>query len=166
MERITGIDVVNHLLVHAHHTNKKILVLGGRMYGGEDVSSTMPTLKKLQLSSLTQAFWMEGYADIAHPAENEEAVIAQTLKKLQPAYVFVAFGAPHQERWLIEHSDQLGMAVGGSFDVLTGQLKRAPSLFQQLHLEWLFRLFQEPWRWRRQTKLLLFFKEAVREFLK
>lgn len=183
-ERITGVDIVIGLLKHAFTQNKKILVIGGRNYGAEFAESNLEGLKKLDLSKEffpeiktnfedNTAYWLEGYADIAHPTEQEEESVSQVLKKLQPEYVFVALGAPFQERWLLAHTKlleevgvQLGIAVGGTFDVLTGNLKRAPELFQNLHLEWLYRLGQEPWRWRRQTKLLLFIKGAVQELLK
>ena len=172
-ERITGVDIVIGLLKHAFTQNKKVLVIGGRNYGAEFAESNLEGLKKIDLSKDNTAYWLEGYAAIAHPTEQEEKAVAQVLKKLQPDYVFVALGAPFQERWLLAHTKlleevgvQLGIAVGGTFDVLTGNLKRAPELFQNLHLEWLYRLIQEPWRWRRQTKLLLFIKGAVQELLK
>jgi N-acetylglucosaminyldiphosphoundecaprenol N-acetyl-beta-D-mannosaminyltransferase len=57
------------------------------------------------------------------------------------------------------------MAVGGAFDMLTGKLDRAPKLLQQLQLEWLYRLYQEPWRWRRQLSLFEFMKLTVQEVL-
>ena len=68
--------------------------------------------------------------------------------------MFVAFGAPLQEYWIREHLHTLGvpvcMGVGGAFDMLTGQVKRAPVWMQDHGLEWLCRLVQEPGRlWKR-----------------
>jgi len=67
---------------------------------------------------------------------------------------------PKQEYWLADNLGQLGgivgMGVGGSFDVMSGRLKRAPVVWRRLHLEWLYRTFQEPYRWRRIIKLPVF----------
>jgi len=72
-------------------------------------------------------------------------------------------GAPHQEKWLVSrrallsaHHVRIGLTVGGAFDVLTGKLPRAPQSWQNLGLEWLWRLIQEPHRWRRQLALIKF----------
>jgi N-acetylglucosaminyldiphosphoundecaprenol N-acetyl-beta-D-mannosaminyltransferase len=183
-ERITGIDIVIGLLKHAYTKNKKVLVIGGRNYGAEFAGSNLEGLKKLSLSKEFfpeihahadehNWYWMEGYSVVGEPTESEQKSVAQVVKKLQPDYVFVAFGAPFQEKWLVTHQSllaesgtQVAMAVGGTFDVLTGNLSRAPQAFKDVHLEWLYRLIQEPWRWRRQTKLLLFIKGAVQELLK
>jgi N-acetylglucosaminyldiphosphoundecaprenol N-acetyl-beta-D-mannosaminyltransferase len=55
------------------------------------------------------------------------------------------------------------MGVGGSFDVFAGRVQRAPKVFQQLHLEWLFRLIQEPWRFQRmQSTLPRFVAEVMK----
>jgi N-acetylglucosaminyldiphosphoundecaprenol N-acetyl-beta-D-mannosaminyltransferase len=53
--------------------------------------------------------------------------------------------------------------VGGSFDVISGRLKRAPLFVQKLGLEWLYRLLKEPWRWKRQLALPKFLIKAIRE---
>ena len=65
--------------------------------------------------------------------------------------MFVAFGAPKQEFWIDEFlpkmpSVKLAMGVGGAFDFISGKAKRAPKIYQNLGLEWLFRLINEPWR--------------------
>jgi N-acetylglucosaminyldiphosphoundecaprenol N-acetyl-beta-D-mannosaminyltransferase len=71
--------------------------------------------------------------------------------------LFAALGSPRQERWLGAHLDSLEvpfcMGVGGSLDVLTGTVKRAPMLCQRTGTEFLYRLVCEPWRWRRQSVL-------------
>ena len=122
--------------------------------------------KKLQLQ------WLEGYENVNKPTEKEEQVVRQTLQQLKPKLVLVAFGAPQQEQWVIEHSDLLkkagtkvAMVVGGSFDVLFGRLKRAPLWMRAIGLEWLYRLLQEPKRWRRQLALLNFMKLVFKEII-
>jgi N-acetylglucosaminyldiphosphoundecaprenol N-acetyl-beta-D-mannosaminyltransferase len=75
-------------------------------------------------------------------------------------------GIPRQEKWVARHAQRLGdilaVGVGGAFDVLSGQLRRAPSVMQKLGLEWLFRLCQEPFRWKKDLMLIVF---VLRVFL-
>lgn len=72
--------------------------------------------------------------------------------------LFVAFGHPKQEKWIAENLNKLdvkvAMGVGGAFDFLSGKVPRAPVWIRNLGFEWLFRLTVEPWRIRRQIKLL------------
>lgn len=177
-ERITGIDVVVALLNFAATHKKKVLVIGGRGYGAETLAkkgaSVLRILPKfissLENTTQTQQYlWFEGYHDVRDTTDSEETEVLEVIKSVHPQYLFIALGAPYQERWLLRHRKfleseniEIAMAVGGTFDILSGTLARAPKLLRDLHLEWLYRLYQEPWRWRRQTKLLLFIKEAVR----
>ncbi|EKD67447.1 MAG: hypothetical protein ACD_48C00397G0001, partial [uncultured bacterium] len=54
------------------------------------------------------------------------------------------------------HNEVIFMSVGGSFDMIAGTIPRAPDWIQKIGLEWLYRLFREPWRWKRQMQLILF----------
>lgn len=162
IERISGREVAEFLLLLTAQQRVPVLVIGGREYGQADsgVSTPQPLTAPYQ-----HAVWIEGYADVQNPSTAEEAAVRAVIKKLKPAVVFVAFGAPVQERWLVEHKQvlaasgvKIAMVVGGAFDVLLGKIPQAPAWMQALGLEWLFRLWQEPWRWRRQLKLLKFIK--------
>ncbi len=84
-----------------------------------------------------------------------------------PLLVFVGLGAPKQEffidalRKTLEDTKDIGhslvlMAVGGSFDILAGRIPRAPLFMRSMGFEWVWRLFAEPWRWKRQLSLLRF----------
>lgn len=74
--------------------------------------------------------------------------------------LFVAFGFPKQEQWIYENLPKIpvkaAMAVGGSFDYISGAVPRAPLFIRKVGLEWLFRLIIQPWRIRRQLALLQF----------
>jgi UDP-N-acetyl-D-mannosaminouronate:lipid I N-acetyl-D-mannosaminouronosyltransferase len=74
--------------------------------------------------------------------------------------VTVAMGSPKQEILMRDcrnvYPDALYMGVGGTYDVFTGHVKRAPKVWRELGLEWLYRLLSQPTRWRRQLKLLKF----------
>jgi N-acetylglucosaminyldiphosphoundecaprenol N-acetyl-beta-D-mannosaminyltransferase len=98
--------------------------------------------------------------------EQDEEVIAE-IREAAPDLLFVGRSADKQEPWIAKYKNRLGvpvvMGVGGSFDVLSGKLKRAPVLFQRLHLEWFFRLLQEPWRYKRMLALPKFVMKVIRE---
>lgn len=77
------------------------------------------------------------------------------------AVVFVALGAPSQEKWIHDNLKKLPnckliIGIGGSFDFITGNVKRAPALFQKSGLEWMYRLYLQPSRWKRMLRLPLF----------
>ena len=74
------------------------------------------------------------------------------------AGLFVAYGAPKQDKWIARNRDMLttvrvAVGVGGSLDFITGRAVRAPQWAQDAGLEWLHRLYREPWRWRRMLAL-------------
>jgi len=106
-----------------------------------------------------------GYQNVAQPTEEEEKNLKSLLQTVKPQIIFVAFGAPWQETWVSRWHDFLAemgvkivMVCGGGVDVLSPatSLRPPPPLLTKLHLEWLYRLWQEPWRWRRQLRLLKF----------
>jgi N-acetylglucosaminyldiphosphoundecaprenol N-acetyl-beta-D-mannosaminyltransferase len=83
------------------------------------------------------------------------------------AILLVAYGAPRQELWIARNrrrlSVRLAMAVGGTFDFLSGQKSRAPRWMRSAGLEWLYRLSKEPRRWRRMLALPQFAVLALTE---
>ena len=194
-QRIAGVDVVAKLLDTL--TDKKILIVGGREYAGLSYQGWMvmqacaktstlqpvPTKltktveqsvnKQVKLKKQQHLFWHEGFLNITQPTQTEKNELLECIQTLKPEVIFVAFGAPHQEQWIIENKQvleasgvRLAMVVGGAFDMLLGKVSRAPKWMQKVGLEWLFRLYQEPWRWKRQIKLLQFVKLVVQASLK
>jgi N-acetylglucosaminyldiphosphoundecaprenol N-acetyl-beta-D-mannosaminyltransferase len=96
------------------------------------------------------------YAGSPDPAENE--AIVRRINDSRADMLFVAYGAPRQDKWIARNKEalttvRLAMGVGGSLDFITGRSVRAPHWLQQLGLEWLYRLIREPWRWRRMLAL-------------
>jgi len=91
------------------------------------------------------------------PAPEEEERIIQRVVKVRPDFLFVAYGAPHQDLWIHRNLAQLGvpvcMGVGGAFDFIAGIVPRAPLWMRRRGLEWLYRLWRQPWRWRRMLAL-------------
>jgi N-acetylglucosaminyldiphosphoundecaprenol N-acetyl-beta-D-mannosaminyltransferase len=96
---------------------------------------------------------------------DEETEFCESLKKMQPKIIFVGLGVPRQEFWIAKNRhlcpQSIWVGVGGSFDIWAGTKDRAPAWFCDNHLEWLYRLYQEPWRWRRMLALPQFALKAL-----
>ncbi|HUS14877.1 MAG TPA: WecB/TagA/CpsF family glycosyltransferase [Chloroflexia bacterium] len=95
------------------------------------------------------------------PADSEAEEITARVTAAGADILFVAFGAPAQDLWIARHaaalpSVRLALGVGGVFDYLTGRVPLAPPLVRRVGLEWLYRLYQQPWRWRRMLALPAF----------
>lgn len=174
--RITGTDFLEKLLFRAYEHGHTVLVVGGREYGTTENTVQLAPLKDAHYPELhtpqPRFFWTAGYKNVAEPTEQEEKELTALVKRLKPEMVFVSFGAPHQEFWVESHREVLStagvqtvMVVGGAFDFLLGKVQRAPELLQGVGLEWLYRLVQEPWRWKRQLRLFTFAKHILQEFL-
>jgi N-acetylglucosaminyldiphosphoundecaprenol N-acetyl-beta-D-mannosaminyltransferase len=107
------------------------------------------------------------FAGVQHGyiAPDEEQALLQQLAVLQPQVILVGLGVPRQEFWIAEHrhccSQAIWIGVGGSFDIWAGTKERAPAWLRNNHLEWLYRLYQEPWRWRRMLALPKFAWRAI-----
>jgi UDP-N-acetyl-D-mannosaminouronate:lipid I N-acetyl-D-mannosaminouronosyltransferase len=101
-----------------------------------------------------------GFQDGYFKQEEENEVI-DVIAKLQPKVVTVALGSPRQEifiqKCIAVCPDTFFMGVGGTYDVYTNNVKRAPLIFRQLNLEWFYRLMSQPSRIFRQTNLLKYF---------
>src|SRR6202007_2127784 len=91
------------------------------------------------------------------PVPAEEEAIIERVRAAQADVLCVAYGAPAQDLWICRNLARLPVAlavgVGGAYDFLSGRQRRAPRLIQRLGLEWLYRLYREPWRWRRMLAL-------------
>jgi N-acetylglucosaminyldiphosphoundecaprenol N-acetyl-beta-D-mannosaminyltransferase len=99
----------------------------------------------------------------------EEAEVVRRIREARPDVLFVAFGIPKQEKFIARYLPEMKipvcLGVGGSFDVYSEKLKRAPQYIQRSGLEWLYRVWQEPWRWRRMSYVPRFMMLALREWL-
>ena len=94
-------------------------------------------------------------------------VVEAELRRQQPELVFVGLGAPRQELWIEKvrpRGHGLWLGVGGSFDVWSGSVRRAPAAMQALQLEWFYRLLQEPRRWPRILQLPVFAGHVLMEW--
>ena len=95
----------------------------------------------------------------------EEETWKQTLKTQQPRLILVGLGVPRQEVWIRENRhlcpQAIWVGVGGSFDIWSGTKERAPGWLRNNNLEWLYRLYQEPWRWRTMLVLPQFLLKSL-----
>ncbi len=102
-----------------------------------------------------------------HRPEHDEETREAVARAGQVDIILVAYGSIAQEKWLARNQAKLGIpcgiGVGGVFNFLSGQSKRAPLWIRRLELEWLHRLATEPWRWRRQLTIPAFLAVVVRE---
>ncbi len=99
------------------------------------------------------------------PEGDQEAVAR--IAAAAPDLLLVAYGHPHQERWISRNRERLpvpvAIGVGGAFDFAAGRVRRAPGWMRRVHLEWLFRLVRQPWRARRMAVLPQFAIAVLRD---
>lgn len=140
-ERIAGIDLMQRLLEICEKKEYSIYLLGAKQ---EIVEKTAQILKrkyqKLKISGIHNGYF----------TQKEWAKIENELIKKKPDFVFVGITSPKKE-YLIDYLQKKGlscvfMGVGGSFDVISGVIPRAPIWMQKMNLEWFFRVLQEPRR--------------------
>jgi len=147
-ERVTGIDLVNSICAASAQRGWKLYILGS----APGVADTAAQNICAKYPGCNIIGTHHGYFD----ATEEQNILAE-LRELKPDVLFVALGAPKQEYWIAEHLAQLGipvgMGIGGSMDVLSGNVKRAPEWMQKLSLEWLYRFLIQPTRFKRMLAL-------------
>ncbi len=155
--KVPGVDLMERLCAEAAADGRRVGLLGAAPGVAEAAAAALAR----RYPGLRVAFVQDGFFS---PSE-EGAVIARAAATA-PDLLFVALDTPRQDAWIHDHLPRLGarvvMGVGGSFDVLSGRLRRAPRWMQNLGLEWLFRLLQEPRRWRRMTALPRFVLKTLK----
>jgi N-acetylglucosaminyldiphosphoundecaprenol N-acetyl-beta-D-mannosaminyltransferase len=162
-KRCAGIDLGAALLQLAGDRGAACPVA---LYGGKpDVLPKAVAFWQQKLPELSIVAQADGYI----PESVQQELILQ-LQQQQPKIILVALGIPRQEVWIAQNRQicpqAIWVGVGGSFDIWSGTKKRAPAIFQQLNLEWLYRLIQEPSRWRRMLVLPQFMLLAIWEKLR
>jgi len=157
-ERVTGIDLIGPLCDSFALAGHSIYLLGAKGDTAERAAAAL----RARYPQLIVAGARDGYFRAA-----DDGAVAAEIRRSGARVLFAGLGSPRQEIWIAERLKETGCAVGigvgGSFDVLAGNVARAPALWRRLNLEWLYRLLQEPARWRRQLALPYFVWLAVRE---
>lgn len=156
--RITGTDLTERLCQLAVKNNWTVYFLGGK------TGIAQKALEKLQKKYPGLKGWVNSGPKLGI-MDTEKWV--NEINQKQPDFLFVALGMGKQEKFISDNWGQLkvklGMGVGGAFDYLSGGIKRAPFWVQRTGFEWLYRLFKEPWRFKRQLSLLKFIWLILRE---
>lgn len=140
-ERVAGIDLMQELLSLANNNGYPVYFLGAK----QEVVTMMVGRLEQQYPDLKIAGYRNGYF-----SRDKWEEIAVSLQEVQPSIVFIGITSPTKE-YLIDflmrkNINSIFMGVGGSFDVLSGNIMRAPIWVQKANLEWLYRVMQEPRR--------------------
>jgi N-acetylglucosaminyldiphosphoundecaprenol N-acetyl-beta-D-mannosaminyltransferase len=156
-ERVTGSDGVPLIAEHAAREGWRLYLLGA----APGVADKAAQILQARYPGLQIAGVYAG-----SPAPEHEADIAARIAASGADILFVAYGAPQQDKWIARNLPRLNvkvaLGVGGAFDFIAGVTVRAPRWVQRAGLEWLHRLIQQPWRWRRMARLPLFVVEVMR----
>ena len=140
--RIPGIDFAKKLLKEAALSNIPVAIIGSKE---EVITKAIENLQN-EISGLNIVYYHNGYFD------NDEEIYSE-LKKHSPKLILIAMGSPRQEKFIYEAKKKLNPAlmvgIGGSLDVWSGFVKRAPKIYQVLGLEWLYRTITQPSRFKR-----------------
>jgi N-acetylglucosaminyldiphosphoundecaprenol N-acetyl-beta-D-mannosaminyltransferase len=145
--RVTGAELSAALIEFAAEKGLGVFLLGAK-----------PESNRLAVENLRRKYprlriaGRDGYF-----SKEEEGSVLRQVCEFAPSLLLVGLGMPRQELFISKYKQELGVPVmigiGGVIDILAGTVKRAPKLWQDLHLEWLYRLLSQPSRWRRQLML-------------
>lgn len=154
-ERVTGADLTERILAAGNERGWKIFLLGAK----PGVAQQAAAVQGRKYPHITFAV-QHGYFKA-----KEEGEIIERITKFQPDILLAGLGSPAQEYWLHKHAGlaRVSMGVGGTIDILSGRVKRAPDWMQKQGLEWLYRLCQEPSRLGRQKILPLYVLKVLKE---
>jgi N-acetylglucosaminyldiphosphoundecaprenol N-acetyl-beta-D-mannosaminyltransferase len=147
--RVAGVELVERLAARSAADGFSLYFLGG----APGVAQRAAVAMARRYPGARIAGTHDGYFA-------DDAAVAAAIRASGASVLCAGMGSPKQELWLGEHlaacGAPVGIGVGGSFDVLSGAVARAPELWRRLGVEWLYRLVREPRRWRRQLALPLF----------
>ena len=141
-QTIPGIDIAVKLMELGNNYNKKIFLFGAK----REIIEKMKNVIRNKYNNLEIVGAVDGYV------ENKDKIF-EDIKKCEPEIILVALGIPQQECLIYKHLNEFNkgifVGVGGSFDVISGDKKRAPKIFIKFKLEWLYRILKEPKRIKR-----------------
>ncbi len=148
INRCPGIELAERVVQIAAEDQKQIFLIGG----APNIVDIVANGWRKRWANIAIAGMHHGYFDAAI-----EHQVCEQLQNSQPDLILVGLGVPRQELWIQKYRylcpNAVWIGVGGSLDVWAGKKNRAPKWMSRSHLEWLYRLYQEPWRWRRMLSL-------------
>lgn len=158
--RVTGVDLALGVARSAAQRGDRVFFLGAPPGVAEAAAGNLAgEFPGLQVAGT--------FAGVSSEAGDDETLAA--VRAANPDIILVAYGAPAQELWLARNLDisgaAAGIGVGGTFDYLSGRVRRAPAWMRRVGLEWLYRLLREPARARRMAVLPVFLLLVLRQRL-
>jgi N-acetylglucosaminyldiphosphoundecaprenol N-acetyl-beta-D-mannosaminyltransferase len=143
-QRVTGVDLIPELAKLSSQRGYRIFVLGSKE---ENARMAIKILEERYPGAL----FVGQYSPVEQVlGEMDDEEILSRIHAARPDILLVAFGNPKQELWIDRNRERLGVRVaigiGGSLDMIAGTVRRAPKFIQKMHMEWMFRLLQEPRR--------------------
>ncbi len=156
VQRCPGIELAEEMLRRSAQNDWSVF-----LYGGKPEIITAAAEQWQQRAPGINIIGVEnGYIQ-----GEDEVALRERLKALQPQLILVGLGVPRQEVWIQQYRDicpnSIWIGVGGSFDIWSGTKQRAPGWLRNNNLEWVYRLYKEPWRWRRMLALPVFALKAL-----
>ena len=155
IKKLAGIDFLLEILKNSHEKQYKIYFLGARPWVVEKAAKRAKEEYNANIVGFHHGYFSEG--------DVEEVV--EDINKTKPDFVFIGLGCPKQEKFIVEYKDKIKskylVAVGGSFDVLAGNTKRAPKWMIELGLEWLYRIIRQPIRIIRLNRIAIFLIRVI-----
>ena len=146
IERVPGIELSEKILEIANQLKKKIAIFGSTK---NILEKAVEALQK-KYPNITIVKAIDGYQNVEKDLE-----IAEEISNEDPDLVLVALGSPRQEIWINKYSNlfpqSIMIGIGGSLDIWSGKVKRAPKWFRDNHLEWFYRAVSQP---KRTTRIL------------
>ncbi len=147
-QKVSGVDLAKNLLEASAKKPIKFFLFGGKPGIAEKAQANIIC----DYPAAEVVGTRNGYF-----TEEDNQKIIDEINSSGAEVLFVCLGAPKQELWIHENKDKLTvkacLGVGGTLDILAGNVKLAPDFFRNHGLEWLYRLYKEPWRFKRMLKL-------------
>lgn len=154
--RVPGIEFAQNLMGRMAESGKSLFLLGAKPGIADQAAEKL----KVRYPGLQIAGTHDGYF-------KEDGPVLTQIRDSGADVVFVCLGSPKQEKWMLHNGEATGahllVGLGGCLDVFSGNVQRAPEVFQKLGLEWFYRLLKNPSRIGRMMKLPLFLIHAAGE---
>jgi N-acetylglucosaminyldiphosphoundecaprenol N-acetyl-beta-D-mannosaminyltransferase len=169
-ERVTGVDMVTGICERAAAKGYRLYILGSE----EGVAATaarnlMERYPGLQVVGTHHGFWRRDGKAEGLTTEQADMKIADEIAANRVDVLFVAMGIPMQEKFIAAQLERMktpvALGVGGSFDVYAGKFNRAPQYVQRMGMEWLYRVWIDPSRWKRMGYVPKFMVVALRTWI-
>lgn len=161
---LPGSDMIYTLCDCAERNNYSVFFLGGRpkdFFGNmKTVNYDLATITANEIKRLYPNINIIGASSaFSSKKEDDNTTVSYIKKCMQESncssidILFVAYGAPSQEKWIVRNSSKVGakisIGVGGSFNYISGDVKKPTHFIKKFHLEWFYRLLLHPWRIKR-----------------